>query len=101
MTAPLAFKFYLAALFCPCLLAVALPFSTRRGFKFYFASHRPFDMLWLCLLGTPRVRDVASVGTMRQRARSFGIGTHNQATMRLLYIGCLHFDDARGTAAFA
>ncbi|MFR8441142.1 MAG: hypothetical protein ACLVCW_05355 [Campylobacter sp.] len=73
MTVPSALNFYLAALFCPCLLAVALSFFARRGFKFYSASHRPSDILRLCLLGTPRVRDAASVGVMWQRRRHLGI----------------------------
>ena len=60
-------------MFCPCLLAVALSFFVRRGFKFYFASHRLFDILRICLLGTSRARDVASVGTIRQRRRHLGI----------------------------
>nr|WP_314380304.1 hypothetical protein [uncultured Campylobacter sp.] len=38
-----------------------MPFCTRRGFKFTPPRTARFSVLWLCLLGTPRVRDVASV----------------------------------------
>jgi len=53
MIASFGFKFYLAALFCPCLLAVVLSFFARRGFKFTPPRTARFSVLRLCLSAAP------------------------------------------------
>ncbi|MBF0985029.1 MAG: hypothetical protein HXK63_07845 [Campylobacter sp.] len=57
-----------------------MSFFTRRGFKFYSAPHRLFDMLRLCLLGTPSAADAALMKYMASAClvlfveRGFGAG---------------------------